>query len=311
MSDALLDPAELEAIQAAIRETAPRRPSFGSGPDIPDVEPTRLALIADDRIAEVARPMLMALAKRWIRIATRGLRAHLPGNWQLDIAGAEIIDGATAKDELRGGWVAATTSELVVVASGDVIDAASARRCGAAKPSSSTRQPSQVSLKLFDPTGKVMVDGWNAAYREAFDRPCEGSSDLNIVSKLIDARTVVRVAMTFSSDIGGRVACYVRPEAFVPRPAQLAAIKANAARIANVLANVPVELVAELGNLRLPLSALRRLDTTTTYTLPGFVDSHVPVFCGGVLKAWAKPVVFRGVLALEIVAIVYDQGSKQ
>jgi flagellar motor switch/type III secretory pathway protein FliN len=305
VSDALLDPQELEAIQAAIRETAPRRG------EMPDVEPTRLALIADDRIAEVARPMLMAVAKRWIRVATRSLRPHLPGRWQLDIVGAEIIDGPTAKEELRGGWVAATSTELVIAASGDVIDAASARRCGASKPSSSTKAPSAISLKLFEPTGKVMLDGWNLAYRESFDRGCEPSTDLGIVSRLIDARSIIRVAMTFSSDIGGRIAAYVRPEALVPRPTELAAIKANATRIANVLANVPVELVAELGNLRLPLSALRKLDSTTTHTLPGFVDSHVPVFCGGVLKAWAKPVVFRGVLAIQIVAIVHDQGSKQ
>ncbi len=309
MSDALLDPQELEAIQAAIRETAPRSASRG-GLD-PDVEPTRLALIADDRIAEVARPLLMSLAKRWIRLATRSLRAHLPGRWQLDIAGAEIVDGPTAKEELRNGWVAATTTELVVVASGDVIDASSARRCGSSRAMTTSRAPSQVSLKLFEPTGRAMVDAWNLAWREAFDRDSDASTDLSIVSRLIDARTIVRVAMTFSSDIGGRLACYVRPEALVPRPSQLAAVKANAARIANALSNVPVELVAELGNLSLPLSALRELDATTTYTLPGFVDSHVPVFCGGVLKAWAKPVVFRGVLAIQIVAIVHDQGSKQ
>src|SRR5689334_25254858 len=92
---------EMEAIQAAIRETSPRR----SLP-APEHEPTRLALITDDRIAEAARPLLINLATRWIRSATRALRGHLPGTWQLDVVGAEVIDGATAKDELRGGWIA-------------------------------------------------------------------------------------------------------------------------------------------------------------------------------------------------------------
>jgi hypothetical protein len=35
------------------------------------------------------------------------------------------------------------------------------------------------------------------------------------------------------------------------------------------------------------------------------------VYCGGVLKAWAKPVACRGVLAIEIASVVHDQGSKQ
>jgi flagellar motor switch/type III secretory pathway protein FliN len=303
-NDAVLDPEELEAIQSAIRETAPRRSSA------PNLEPTRLALIADDRTAEVARPVLLALATRWTRMAARSLRSHLPGRWQLDVAGAEIIDGATAKDELRGGWVAATTTELVVAAQGDVIDFAAARRMGAAAPASSGRAASSIALRLFEPAGRTALDSWCAAWREAFDKPCAASSDLSILSKLIDARSIIRVATTFSGSVTGRVCCYARPEALIAAPTALAAVKANAARIANVLANVPVELVAELGTLRIPLSALRHLDTTTTYTLPGFVDSHVPVFCGDVLKAWAKPVVSRGVLAIEIVAVVHDQGSK-
>src|SRR5512140_1637534 len=91
----------MEAIQAAIRETSPRR-----APGAPEHEPTRLALITDDRIAEAARPVLINLGTRWIRAATRALRAHLPGTWQLDVVGAEVLDGATAKEELRGGWVA-------------------------------------------------------------------------------------------------------------------------------------------------------------------------------------------------------------
>src|SRR5215467_1066044 len=92
----------MEAIQAAMRESAPTRRAASQ----PDVEPTRLALISDDRIAEAARPILINLATRWIRTAMRTLRAHLPGNWQLDVVGAEVIDGTTTKEELRGGWVA-------------------------------------------------------------------------------------------------------------------------------------------------------------------------------------------------------------
>src|SRR5262249_32032299 len=139
-------------------------------------------------------------------------RAHLPGNWQLDVVGAEVIDGATAKEELRGGWVAAMRAsegatpddptaispELVVAAHGGVIDIAAAKRCGAAAPTADTaRTPSPVSLRLFQPAGRAMLDSFAAAWREVFASDLVPSSDLAIVSSLINAQTVVRVALSF------------------------------------------------------------------------------------------------------------------
>ncbi|MBX3155930.1 MAG: FliM/FliN family flagellar motor switch protein [Deltaproteobacteria bacterium] len=313
MSEALLDPQEMEAIQAAIRETAPRR-----NPAAPSVEPTRLALITDDRIAEAARPVLLALANRVVRIAPRALRPHLPGSWQLDVAGAEIIDGATAKEELRGGWTGGMAvdaegngEELVVAVHGAVIDIAAARRCGAAAPTSdASRPPSAVSLRLFQPAGTSLLDSWTAAWREMYPHRLAASGDLGIVARLIESRSVVRVALAFSGGVAGRVQIYARPEVLVPRPAALAAFKANALRIATALSNVPVDVVVELGTLRMPLRALRNLAPGATHTLQGFVDSRVPVYCGGVLKAWGRPVVCRGVLAVQIESVVHGQGSK-
>jgi flagellar motor switch/type III secretory pathway protein FliN len=313
----LLDPLEMEAIQAAIRETSPRR-SFGAL----EHEPTRLALISDDRIAETARPVLLNLGTRWIRSVTRALRSHLPGNWQLDVVGAEVIDGATVKEELRGGWIAglraenatdrsAPLAELVVAAHGGVIDIASAKRCGAAAPTSdSARPPSTVSLRLFQPAGRAMLDGFATAWREVFQSDLVPSSDLSIVSALIGAQTVVRIALTFAGSVTGRVQLYARPEFLVPRPVALAAIRATAQRVANALANVEVEIIVELGTLRMPLGQLRRLERGSSFTLQGFVDSRVPVYCGGALKAWAKPVVCRGVLAVQIESVIHGQGIK-
>jgi flagellar motor switch/type III secretory pathway protein FliN len=318
VSDSLLDPLEMEAIQAAIRETSPRRPA-----GTPEHEPTRLALITDDRIAEAARPILLNLATRWIRSATRALRGRLPGSWQLDVVGAEVIDGATAKEELRGGWVAgmraeagaaepnAAVAELVVAAHGGVIDIAAAKRCGATAPTSdTTRPPSAVSLRLFQPAGRAMIESFAAAWLEVFASELAPSSDLAIVSTLIGAQTVVRVALTFGGSVNGRIQLYARPEVLIPRPAALAAIKASARIVANALANVPVEVVVELGTLRMPLKQLRRLEHGATFTLQGFVDSRVPVYCGGALKAWARPVVCRGVLAVQIETVIHDQGIK-
>jgi flagellar motor switch/type III secretory pathway protein FliN len=313
----LLDPAEMEAIQAAIRETSPRR-SFG----VPDQEATRLALITDDRIAESARPVLLNLGTRWIRSVTRALRGHLPGTWQLDVVGAEVIDGSTVKEELRGGWVsglatgggaggATPAAELVLAAHGGVVDIAAAKRCGEAEPTAdSARPPSAVSLRLFQPAGRAMQDSFALAWREVFPSDLVASADLAIVSRLIGSQTVVRMSLTFGGSVTGRVQLYARPDFLVPRPTALAAFRAQAQMVANALANVQVEVVVELGTLRMPLNRLRKLEHGQTFTLSGFVDSRVPVYCGGALKAWAKPVVCRGVLAVEIESIIHDQGIK-
>jgi flagellar motor switch/type III secretory pathway protein FliN len=307
----------MEAIQAAIRETSPRR-AFGAL----DHEVTRLALISDDRIAEAARPVLINLATRWIRSATRALRSHLPGTWQLDVVGAEVIDGSTAKEELRGGWVAGLyaqdpadpslhLAEMLVAAHGGVVDIAAAKRCGEAMPTAdSARPPSAVSLRLFQPAGRAMLESFAVAWREVFPSELAASTDLSIVARLIDAQTVVRIALSFGGAVSGRAQIYARPEFLVPRATELAAFRAQTERLASALANVEVEVVVELGTLRMPLHRLRTLEYGQTFTLQGFVDSRVPVYCGGALKAWAKPVVSRGMLAVQIESVIHDQGIK-
>ncbi len=313
MSDGLLDAAELEAIQNAIREVAPKR-GGASGLD-PDVEPTRLALIADDRSVEAARPVLLTVMNRWVRRATKALRNALPGTWQLDVVGAESVDGQNAKEELRGAWIAGGTcgpSELVFAVQGAVIDIAAAKRCGASgePDSDGSRPPSAISLRLFQPVGKTVFESLAPSWQEIFDAELEMSNDLGIVARLIEARTVVRATLTFSGSVNGRVMIYARPELLVPKPQALAAVRAEKLSVANALSNVPVELVAELGTLRMSLGKIRSLERGSMHALPNFVDSRVPVYVAGVLKAWAKPVVCRGVLAIQIISIVHGQGTQ-
>jgi flagellar motor switch/type III secretory pathway protein FliN len=311
VSDALLDPQELEAIQDAIREIAPRRGVAG----VPDVEPTRLALIADDRSVEMVRPLLITLATRWVRRATKALRQHLPGTWQLDVVGAEAVDGLTAKEELRGGWIAggkAGNAEAVFAVHGPVIDTAAARRCGGSPEANpdTTRIPSPISLRLFQPVGRQLFETWCAQWQEMFDSELQPSTEIGIVSRLIEAHTVVRVSVAFSGAVAGRVQIYARPEVLMPKPAALAAIKAKTLSVANALSTVPIEIVVELGTLRMSLGKIRALERGSTHALPKFVDSRVPVYCAGVLKAWGKPVVCRGVLAVQIISVVHGQGTQ-
>jgi flagellar motor switch/type III secretory pathway protein FliN len=244
------------------------------------------------------------------------MRSHLPGEWQVDVVGADLVDGSTAKDELRGGWVAASRvpsgdAELVFAAQGGLIEVAAAKRCGAAAPTSDPgRVPSAVSLRLFDPAGRAMLESWAQTWKELFDSEMVPSADLPLIERVIEARSVLRLSLSFSGAVMGRLLVYARPDTLVPRPLALAAHKAAAGAIANALANVPIDVVVELGTLRLRLEEFRGLKRGGTYVLPSFVDSRVPVFCGGVLKAWARPVVSRGVLAVEIIAVVHGQGTK-
>jgi len=311
VSDGLLDAAELEAIQNAIRETAPKRNTSGFDPD---VEPTRLALIADDRSVEAARPLLLTVMNRWVRRASKALRNHLPGTWTLDVVGAESIDGASVKEELRGAWIAGGTcapAELVVAVQGPVIDIAAAKRCGETEPTpETTRTPSAISLRLFQPVGRTLFESLVPAWQELFDNQLAPSGDVGIVARLIEARSVVRASLSFSGSVNGRVHIYARPDGMLPKPAALAAIQAKTLSVANALSNVPVDIVVELGTLRMSLGKIRSLERGSTHTLASFVDSRVPVYVAGVLKAWAKPVVCRGVLAIQIISVVHGQGTQ-
>lgn len=251
---------------------------------------------------------------RWVRRAAKALRNHLPGTWQLDVVGAESVDGSAVKEELRGAWIAGGTSgeaELVFAVQGPVIDIAAAKRCGEAAPASeSTRAPSAISLRLFQPIGRTLFESLAPSWQELFDSELQPSGDVAIVQRLIEARTVVRASLSFSGAVNGRVHIYARPDGLLPKPALLAAIKAKTMSVANALSNVPVEVVVELGSLRMSLGKIRSLAIGSVHTLPNFVDSRVPVYVAGVLKAWAKPVVSRGVLAIQIISVVHGQGPK-
>lgn len=325
MSDSVLDPEELAAIAAAVREAAPaaaRRRSGGgglggrmaTGTAAGGQEHARLALITDDRSADMARPMALDLASRWSKSAPRALRGYLPGTWTLDVLGAEVIEGNSAKAELRGGWIAAVAnprSEIIVVAQGPIIDLAAARRCGAAAPTPDlARTPTALSLKLFEPVGKAIVDSFTACWHDSFDESITATKDVAVIQRLVEARSIIRATLQLSDAVGGRIVIYARPECFLKRPVPLAANKAKPDAVATALSNVTVELVVELGSLRMTLGELSDMQLGEQHTLPQFVDSRVPVFCEGVLKAWAKPVVSRGVLAIQILSIVHGQGTK-
>ena len=313
MSETLLDAAELEAIQAAIRETTPRRRA-----DVPNPEATRVALIAGDREAEAARPVLLALVNRWLRGLTRTLRAYLPGEWRVDAASADVIDGRSAREELRPTWTAAlggTDPAAVAVLSirGPVVELAAARRCGEDRAHADTgRTTTALAHKLFEPAGRAVVQDLAATWTEATGIAVKpGPQSEPALARIAEAGAVVRAAVAMSGDVTGQLVLYTLPGALLQRPDAIAAIAADRAVIAAALGGVPVELRVELGRIQLRLGQLRRMQPGETFTLPSFVDTPVPLYCGDVIKAYGRPVVSRGVLAIEVTAVVAATRGKR
>jgi len=309
VSDPILDPAELEAIQAAIRDSGGRRRQ----PSGETSDATRLTLVAGDRLAERATPGMLHLATRWAARADRVLAPHIGGQWRLELVGCDVVEGSVLRDVVATAWLAALVVEgaptegaaMLLMVQGDVIEASAARRCGdvpsAGAPDRSAATTSPAARRLFEPTGRAVVASWMSTWCEVNDRSLRVAENIaGSLADLLVAATLVRLTLKFSGDITGQIQIVAPPGMLVHPALALAAHRADAAAITRALAGVPVEIVVELGAFELPLRQLRTLSPGVTFTLPTFLDSSVPLRCGGVHKAWARPVVSRGVLAVEI-----------
>ncbi len=310
MSDLPLDPQELEAIQAAIRQAAPSSSTAAPAP----VEAVPLPLIAADREAQTARPRLAELAQRWARRLARSLRGFV-GEVSVDAMGAEVVDGTALGDELRGMWTALVAPEgrgaFVVAFGGDLVEAAAARRCGATKSKPLGREPSALALRLFGPVGDAALTSldhaWSELERAALERP---PINADAIAAALSGETVLAATLSVTGAASGRVRVFARPSVVLPPAARNPTVPADAATIAAALGAVPVEVRVELATVSIRMSELGALGPGTQIPLPVFVDDPMPIYCGDVLKAWGRPIVTRGVLAVEIAAIATPGGGR-
>lgn len=295
MNESALVPAELEAIAAAIREVS-----------VPPRAQTRpIPLPPADRAMALSRAELLELASRWAEEAPRLLKHQLPGVWQVRVTDIELIDGAAMKAELREGWVGGGKGKAPVMAvaiHGQVIEAVAARRCGDRGRVDGRRAPSAASLRLFDGTGWAMVASWLEMWRAPEREELLAARAPELLP--MTGQELLRVTLLLSGAVQGRLEVMVVPSALASMPvAQPLSPRAAMER----LAEVEVEVRVELGTLQLALEELRQLQPGACFALPTFVDSRVPVFVGGVLKAWGTPVVHRGVMAVAIEQVVGEQ----
>lgn len=312
MSDSILDLAELESIQAALRAAAPSASSSAMAMEQPDAVP--LPLFASERDAATARPNLADLVGRWTRRMTRVMRSYL-GDVELTSMGAEVLDAASLADELRSMWVGAVTTErggvLLTAIGGELIEAGAARRCGAIATDSGGRDPSAIALKLFAPIGDAVVAMLAPAWDEMFRTPLTAAApSLDLITAALGRDSVVVATVMVSGASNGRIRLFARPEVLAPPSPPSPTVPADKGAIAAALGAVPVEVRVELATLRLRWSQLRALTAGTQLTLPVFIDDPLPIYCGDVLKAWGRPIVTRGVLAVEIAAIHVPGGGR-
>lgn len=312
MSDAPLDPKELEAIQEAVREAsdapaAKRAPVAEAADD--DVLP--LALIADDRVAESARPVAMLLAERWSELAARRLKHILKGDVTIRVVNAEVIDGGALREELEQMWTCALRLSdrpgvAMVAVGGPMISGVAARLLGSAdeEDAEEERIPTGASLKIFEPVGMTLVDTLILRW-ESQDR-CQISvehleEDLALERrKMSEADVVVAVTMSVEGPIRGRIRLLAQPATMMPPPQPIEAVPAAPGAIASALGEVEVDVRVELGRARLTMREMAQLKPGSILTLNQFVDDPLPVQCAGVVKAHGRAVVARGVLAVEV-----------
>ena len=305
MSDSTLDSDELEAIQASLRSTSTPRRTATSIPNEADATP--MTLIASERDARSARPRLLGLATPWIKQLDRSLKIYLTNEIRIELVGAEIIDGRSLRDELRTSWTAAVRppgklGAMLVTVGGPVVEVAAARRCGSQDVSSvnDTRDPSPVAIKLFEPAGHAIVQSLSRAWKERENADIVEVPSGPTIAELLNSDIVICMTLAVAAPCGGRIRLFSTPTTAAGAAERLDAVRAEGAQVARALDGVPVELTVVLGTVEISLSALANLAPGATFTLPTFVDSPVPIYCAGVLKAFGRPVVTRGVIAVEI-----------
>jgi flagellar motor switch protein FliM len=324
VSDAPLDPAELEAIQAALREAAaaPSRPASRYSEEV-----TPLALIVEDREAESARPAAMRIGERWTKAATARLRTALRAEIEVHVAGAEIMAGESLRESLSASWLTTLAVEgrngpVLLAANGPIVATVAGVLCGAViredqgEPDGEQpeRPPTAASIRIFHPVGDslaiTLADAWREEQSTQVTRDGHAERIEAVRRSVLEADVVVALTMQVSGATSGRLRVLTRPATLVKPPAPIEAVPAALAALEAALGSVPVELRVELGRTRLTMREFERLTVGTVLTLPQFVDDPLPVSCGGVIKAYGRPVVSRGVLAVQIERVINQRGKR-
>jgi flagellar motor switch protein FliM len=301
---------ELDALRAALGE-AVRTAATKSRVIERDANP--VALIADERASKAVRPLALRLATRWANVARQRLVRALGIKFELHASGAEVMHTSVPRDEFAATWRSAVEVKgrpglALISVGGAVIEATAAELLGDPRaentPEVTDRAPSQTAISIFTRAGEAIVSSLTAAWRE------EQQADVAVVDEkradqirfeLLEAEAVLVVTLEVTAPSPGRIRLYARPEMLIQPPAPVKVTALSSQAVDAALGGVPIELRVELGRALLRMSEIKALKPGAMITLDQATDSLLPVRCAGVIKAFGRPAVSRGALAIEVV----------
>ena len=166
------------------------------------------------------------------------------------------------------------------------------------------RSPSATAVSVFAPIGESIAEGLVAAW--AVEQTCEvmlwGTSEdaLEVRNELANSDVIIAITLSISGALKGQAKLFARPLTLVAPPAMIDAVPATSGAIEEALGDVPVEVVVEFGRATITMDDVAGLKVGTVIPLSHFIDDLLPVQCAGVIKALARPVVYRGVIAVKV-----------
>ncbi len=292
-------------------------------------EVSPLALIVDDREAESARPAAMRIGERWVKEATARLKSALRAEVEVRVAGAEILHGESLRDGLASCWLLSLAVDgrpapALLAASGKMLATVAGVLCGAVlkdDPSADSsddgtpeRLPSPATIRIFHPVGEKIAAALSDAWREEQSTAVVRDARVEQIEiarrALLEADVVVALTMQITGCTTGRIRLLARPATLCRPPMPTEAVAAAPGALESALGRVPVEIRVELGRTCLTVRELEKLTVGTVLTLPQFIDDPLPISCGGVIKAYGRPVVSRGVLAVQIERVFTSKGKR-
>lgn len=321
MSDGLLSPAEMEAIQKA---TSGKRPPVISRPDSA-IEASPIALIADDREGERARPRALAIANKWAPMVASRVKRAFNLELEISVEEAAVSDGSYLVRDLPTTWsrclsIDAGKELMIVAVGGPLVEVVAAILLGAKmdedeEPPPEDRAPSPVAKKIFTRGGKLFTGALLEIFRDEDPRPIETieAADASEARwrELSDSDPIIVTTLKVESPVAGTIRLIGTPEAFVPPRLERSVPGVPRQVIANVLGGVGVELVVELGGARMPMRDVKSLGPGSLIKLDRSMSEPVPVRCAGVEKARGQVISQNGNFAVEIVSLVQGDTEDQ
>lgn len=270
--------------------------------------PTPVALVADDRAAERARPAARRLANRWAKLAQKQLRRL--GNADLEIAldGVSLIRAGALRSDLEGAWggglrVPSRKANTTLWVVGPVIEASIAQLLGETEAAEPRREPSAIAVRIFDEIGSSLLDSYSLAWAQEEGCRTEVAgpvSVMDVVRELEDEPAVLVATLALSGPFSGSLRLVGPTRAFVlpARPARAVPVPRGVVR--SVLGEVPIELCVELGCGELTPRRLASLKPGDVLPLNRLIGDSLPVLVGEQVRARVQPVLRGDALAVQV-----------